>query len=210
MREKWVIAIRRDERPEFAVTGSTVVCSDHFVAGDFFPVPLTVGERGIRRLKPGVIPSVFAFKPAKLPRVSPDDRHQVHQERLQVAQLPVQTVPTVVEALREKVKDLESQMAQHSITVHELRMENSLLRSQLLRYENVRCDDDQLLFFTGLSTKMWDAVWKFLKPWAGGIRSSRASVDDDRRNSQGAGRPNYPWETKIILTIRKDAKGRKP
>lgn len=53
-REKWVIAIRREEGPFFVIRrGSTYVCSQHFTAADYI--------EGRSRLKVGVVPSRFKW-----------------------------------------------------------------------------------------------------------------------------------------------------
>ena len=69
---------------------------------------------------------------------------------------------------RQKIAELTS-------TVVTLRAENSLLRSQLLRFENVVKDSRQLLFFTGLELSMWSALWTFVKP-VGGIPNARVDT----------------------------------
>ena len=72
----------------------------------------------------------------------------------------------------QKVAELESVVAA-------LKKENTLLRSQLLRFENVAKDDKELLFYTGIDQEMWDCLWNFLKPSPGAILSNRASIDEE-------------------------------
>ena len=54
LKKKWIHAIRRDEGPNFKVTKSTVVCSNHFREND---VKKTLAGKHV--LKAGVVPSVF-------------------------------------------------------------------------------------------------------------------------------------------------------
>ena len=56
LKKKWIHAIRRDEGKHFEVTKSTLVCSRHFREND---VKKTLAGKHI--LKPGVVPSVFAW-----------------------------------------------------------------------------------------------------------------------------------------------------
>lgn len=66
LKKKWIHAIRRDEGPNFKVTKSTVVCSNHFREND---VKKTLAGKHV--LKAGVVPSVFSWI-----RTSPRKRKQ--------------------------------------------------------------------------------------------------------------------------------------
>ena len=92
---------------------------------------------------------------------------------------------------RQKIAELTS-------TVVTLRAENSLLRSQLLRFENVV---RQLLFFTGLELSMWSALWTFMKP-VGGILSGRVDTSEYRLNNYGGGRKDkLSLEDQLMMTM---------
>ena len=56
-------------------------------------------------------------------------------------------------------------------------------------YENVKSDNAQLLFLTGLSVNTWSALWTFLKPFPENIISgkSAATEAEGRTNAPGAG-----------------------
>ena len=68
-RKQWIQAIRRDLGKKFSTSNSTKVCSRHFKDEDF-KITLT----HVVSLKPGVVPSVFAWKrssPRKRPLPAP-------------------------------------------------------------------------------------------------------------------------------------------
>ncbi|XP_064461595.1 THAP domain-containing protein 11-like [Ornithodoros turicata] len=73
LRKKWIVAIKRDEGPFFAVSDATKVCFHHFLETDF----LANVANGHRHLQQFAVPSVFSFgetKPARKPprqRTSP-------------------------------------------------------------------------------------------------------------------------------------------
>ena len=66
LKKKWIHTIRRDEGPNFKVTKSTVVCSNHFTENDMKKALI-----GKHVLKAGVVPSVFSWI-----RTSPQKRKQ--------------------------------------------------------------------------------------------------------------------------------------
>lgn len=70
MKKRWIIAIKRDEGPQFSVSGATKVCSDHFVESDFWRSMAS----GRRLLRDTAVPSVFAFRKVKPPRKPPLQR----------------------------------------------------------------------------------------------------------------------------------------
>ena len=67
----WEVAIRRDIGPYFSISNQTKVCSVHFKK-DEISKTLT----GIHKLKPGSIPSVFAWTLEKKYRAPPKERPQ--------------------------------------------------------------------------------------------------------------------------------------
>lgn len=68
--QKWIIAIRRDEGPEFQVTQWTKLCSKHFHESDYIP---TVAS-GRKLLRDTAVPSVFSFSKKKTVRKPPKKR----------------------------------------------------------------------------------------------------------------------------------------
>ena len=78
LKKKWIIAVKRDEGPEFHVTKSTVVCSDHFVTSDYATGKCQGSTSGpsrsgktLRHLKKDAVPSVFSFHPLPKCRLRP-------------------------------------------------------------------------------------------------------------------------------------------
>ncbi|XP_069122756.1 uncharacterized protein [Argopecten irradians] len=69
LRKRWIIAIRRDEGPDFKIQKWTVLCSRHFTEKDF---RWTVSRRCLR---PQAVPSVFDWTQAGSTRKPPAVRH---------------------------------------------------------------------------------------------------------------------------------------
>ena len=70
--KQWEVAIKKDIGPLFNVSAQTKVCSLHFKLEDIIKT-LT----GMRKLKPGVVPSVFPWVTEKMCRADPKDRSQI-------------------------------------------------------------------------------------------------------------------------------------
>ena len=125
-------------------------------------------KRPFRRLKAFAVPSIFPFKTPTFVRPSPDDRRRKGAERLQeklvIASLPKFGPRTLEEAYQAEKDNHLQKVAELESVVAALKKENTLLRSQLLRFENVAKDDKELLFYTGIDRLMWDFLWNFLKP----------------------------------------------
>ncbi|XP_046891788.1 uncharacterized protein LOC124477807 [Hypomesus transpacificus] len=60
IRREWVIKIRRDIGPHFKIADNTRVCSDHFPEESF-----TKTLCGIRKLREGVVPTLFTWSSIK-------------------------------------------------------------------------------------------------------------------------------------------------
>ncbi|XP_062619905.1 uncharacterized protein LOC134281457 [Saccostrea cucullata] len=66
LRKKWIVKIRRDEGPDFQITDSTFVCSRHFDSTD-----IVKSLTGLRKLRPGCVPSIFPWTKKETPRKPP-------------------------------------------------------------------------------------------------------------------------------------------
>ena len=69
VKKKRIFAIKRDEGPEFRVTKSTIVCSDHFVDSDYATGKCQGSTSGpsrssktLKRLRKNAVLSVFTFR----------------------------------------------------------------------------------------------------------------------------------------------------
>ena len=68
-RKAWIVAIRREEGPNFRVTRDTRVCSAHFLPGDFRTsayTSLSPSEKSRKLLLTGAGPSIFAWRSGKV------------------------------------------------------------------------------------------------------------------------------------------------
>lgn len=70
MKQKWKVAIRREEGRHFKITDATKVCSRHFRDSD---IRKTLA--GKYTLKPGVVPSVFTWRTSPRKRKPPKERN---------------------------------------------------------------------------------------------------------------------------------------
>ncbi|XP_061170060.1 THAP domain-containing protein 2-like [Saccostrea echinata] len=75
MRKKWLVAIRRDEGPQFKIGNNTVVCSRHFNESNFRSTLVR------KCLKADAVPSVFPWTQNAPPRKPPRERHHLPQSR---------------------------------------------------------------------------------------------------------------------------------
>lgn len=217
-RSQWIHAVGRDVRKGFAVTGNTVVCSDHFEESCFWPSITcgvdgegTLAKRPYRRLRPKSVPTIFSFRPQAKHRPSPAERQAVAEERQRQASLPVYGPPTFADHLSDQLAASESRSKDLERQVEVLKQENRTLRSQLLRFENVRLDHSQLEYLTGLSKRVWDTVWKFLHVTPTSIVSRQAAARNERgrKISPGSGRrAKLSLEDQFLLTMMRLRLGR--
>ncbi|XP_075730655.1 uncharacterized protein LOC119164629 [Rhipicephalus microplus] len=138
--KKWIVAIKRDEGPEFQVGKSTKVCSKHFRSSDFIP---SVGN-GRSLFRDSAVPSVFAFskekkerKPTK-PRASPQVRSQnpvlgpgVLGDELMHSPDEVKAAPVGLEEPTRLNSSLEGENARLAKTIKQKNNEIARLRDKL-------------------------------------------------------------------------------
>ncbi|KAH8030505.1 hypothetical protein HPB51_007525 [Rhipicephalus microplus] len=138
--KKWIVAIKRDEGPEFQVGKSTKVCSKHFRSSDFIP---SVGS-GRSLFRDSAVPSVFAFskekkerKPTK-PRASPQVRSQnpvlgpgVLGDELMHSPDEVKAAPVGLEEPTRLNSSLEGENARLAKTIKQKNNEIARLRDEL-------------------------------------------------------------------------------
>ena len=92
-----------------------------------------------------------------------------------------------------------------------LTAENALLRSQVLRFENVKNDPTQLMFLTGLTLPIWNALWSFLKASPKNVLSAKSAATEveGRVRFPGAGRkPVLSMEDQLFMTLMRLRLGR--
>lgn len=74
LREKWIVAIRRDPGKHFDLKEKTKVCSRHF-----FPTDVKNSLNGIIKLKNDAVPSIFAWS-GSVTRKPPKDRQFTNKD----------------------------------------------------------------------------------------------------------------------------------
>ncbi|KAH8018836.1 hypothetical protein HPB51_012790 [Rhipicephalus microplus] len=138
--KKWIVAIKRDEGPEFQIGKSMKVCSKHFRSSDF--IPSVASGRSL--LRDSAVPSVFAFskekkerKPPK-PRASPQVRSQnpvlgpgVLGDELMHSPDEVKAAPVGLEEPTRLNSSLEGENARLAETIKQKNNEIAPLRDEL-------------------------------------------------------------------------------
>lgn len=217
LRKQWIVAIKRDEGCHFQVTSSTVVCSAHFQANDFYVPPS--GQEDVvavrRRLKACAVPSRFAFGQEVPVRPSPTERRAAASRRLETyhekASLPTFGPQTKLEATQEELRYAKKRIEELEAANTSLREENARLRSQVFRYDNIKDDGAQLAYLTGLTQDMWRALWQYLKPSRADVLSAQSAESESkgRVNAPGAGRkPVLSMEDELLVTLMRLRLGR--
>ncbi|KAH8029489.1 hypothetical protein HPB51_000727 [Rhipicephalus microplus] len=147
--KKWIVAIKRDEGPEFQVGKSTKVGSKHFRSSDF--IPSVVSGRSL--LRDSAVPSVFAFskekkerKPPK-PRASPQVRSQnpvlgpgVLGDELMHSPDEVKAAPVGLEKPTRLNSSLEGENAHLAETIKQKNHEIARLRDELCQIKEQLVD----------------------------------------------------------------------
>lgn len=208
-KRKWIQAIRREEGEHFLVTDDTVVCSAHFERGCYFPpkiqkeAPGTTGngkpKKKCPRLHPGSVPTLFSFRPAPVKRPAPEDRKSVqagraaeYEDAMKAKRECPRPGQSLLEfSLNKELKDAVEKISALEKEVSSLKAEVQLVRSQLIRYINIKEDPVQMKFMTGLTPALWDVLWSYLKPSTANVISARTAEREHtsgRLIAQGSGR----------------------
>ena len=165
-----IVAIKRDEGPHFQVTSSSVVCGEHFFPSDYYVPPGQSGreEDARLRLRPGVVPSQFTFRPKVQARPSPIDRRQAAALRVPACKATANQErfgpKTKLQTVEEELLEAKKRIGELETANTKLQAEVDDLRTQVFRFEIIKGEGAQLQFFTGLSKDMWSALWDFLNP----------------------------------------------
>lgn len=180
LKKKWIHAIRREEGPNFKVRKTTVVCGRHFRESD---IKRTLAGKNM--LKPGVVPSLFAWvrtsprkrNPPKVRLFSIDKRTERQTEKEPAQDMTIEEreeqafideiEPTSVdfgtqtdytpyeEHLRETIQTLNQKIEDLTLKVSHLERKNNELKSKLFSLENIQNMKDSSAFYTGFSN--WDS-----------------------------------------------------
>ena len=184
-----------------------MVCSEHFSPDDF-TLPLGYGGGKVsvrRRLRPGVVPSVFSFSSSKSShRPTPAMRRSDAEARLALVALPKFGPMTALQSCEEDLKAARNTLNERDETIARLKAENALLQRQIFRFSNVKEDSAQLLFLTGISIDIWDLLWKFLKATRETVLSVKCAAKEAEGslNCPRAGhKPSLTLEDELLLTL---------
>ena len=197
LKKKWIHAIRRDEGPNFKVTKSTVVCSNHFRENN---VKKTLAGKHV--LKAGVVPSVFSWirtsprkRKQRKVRLCVSESHHVGElsdshntdeegtvnvdfEAQQTQDLSTQTdfsareadVLDAVTECNKKMEILKSKIEDLKQQQHDTQRKYDSLRSKLFSLDSLKAKNSgTAAFYTGFQD--WDsftAIYNYLDPGAQG------------------------------------------
>ncbi|XP_075741756.1 uncharacterized protein LOC142792512 [Rhipicephalus microplus] len=221
--KKWIVAIKRDEGPEFQVGKSTKVCSKHFRSSDF--IPSVASGRSL--LRDSAVPSVFAFskekkerKPPK-PCASPQVRSQnsvlgpgVLGDELMHSPDEVKAAPknNEIARLRDELCQIKEQLVAAKGIIGQLGFEKASLSCQLaaerertapFTVERFKDCNEDMLFHTGLpSYNHFKNLLVYLNPGDDGcnvLRSERTESSEPR-SSRGRKR-KLSTENELFLVL---------
>ncbi|XP_042560535.1 THAP domain-containing protein 2-like isoform X2 [Clupea harengus] len=185
IRREWVVKIRRDVGQHFKIANNTRVCSDHFPDESF-----TKTLCGIRKLKEGVVPSLFTWssiKPGRRTIVrtashvatatcgedargdeSCHSMGQDLQEDIACTSSEVETsLPHSDHDYTQRPLSLEEQLQEACKSIARQEEEISTLRGNQFLLKRFQCDDKQIQFYTGFRDyNTLKAVFTDLQPTA--------------------------------------------
>ena len=160
------------------------------------------------RLRPGVVPSQFTFRPKVQARPSPIDRRQAAALRVAACKATANQESfgpkTKLQTVEEELLEAKKRIGELEAANTKLQAEVDDLRTQVFRFESIKDEGAQLQFFTDLSKDMWSALWDFLKPTRENLlsASSAAAEASGRVNAPGAGRPpTLSMEDELLMTL---------
>ncbi|XP_078804244.1 uncharacterized protein LOC144992347 [Oryzias latipes] len=165
LKTKWIQAIRRDEGHSFTVkTGSTFVCSRHFAPEDY------IGGCVVRRLKSGVVPSLFPWNnfTAPLRRESVYDRTSKRQS-MQLCCADSDIEAKAVKMDHDYVSHPPAGALDEALDyIHDLeaKLQNTGLPPPTL-FSRYCASDDQIRFYTKFpSESVFTIFWESIAPSA--------------------------------------------
>ena len=170
VKKKWIVAIKRDEGPEFRVTKLTVVCSDHFVDSDYATGKRQGGTSGpsrssktLRRLRKNAVLSVFTFRPVPKCRRKPT----VHVDEV-TSNSPLYGPPTYQTWLEEELHITKDLLDKELSKVLELKTQvlsyvNLVEQERLLKVSGKKGMSD-LEFYSGFNNEEFIQCFNFLQP----------------------------------------------
>lgn len=107
--------------------------------------------------------------------------------------------------LREELKQATDRIECLEAENNRLKERVAHLQGQLFRFDNIKNDDAQLAFLTGLNRETWDALWEVLQVSEHDIQSQAAAAREKevgRKISTGSGRkPALSLEDQLLVAL---------
>ena len=180
-RAKWINVLKKYRRkgandsfdPQ---NKKTFVCEFHFKDGD---IRKTFGSSGRKVVRPGCVPSVFAFKstdPKRKKRKSPtkrtsqiiesssesivesdsdDEQPEINQEEPPISELDL---------LKQETMELKLQLQKREETILKLDNQNKFLQSKMYTYENISKNEEIFRKTAGLELQSFQSLIKYVSP----------------------------------------------
>ena len=163
----WIIKIKRDPGDKFVINQYTKVCSEHFIASDYFPTSDKPNSR--RRLKPDAVPSIFSWPSKSFQRHSITSMKALSSLEVRecAANEPDDTLSDIVKDCdvdtgifedhdsrdldQEDVGALKDEIKQLKLQVKQLAESKRIAEQSLFRLDNIKETDDLVRFYTGFS-----------------------------------------------------------
>ena len=225
LRKKWLIAIRRDEGPFFKVTSQTVVCSGHFLDGDYsgaipprteeeIEIAKVSGCRHSYRLKRDAVPHYSDLEKQKLlsSRPPPRPRSDVPPPKKKVPKLTaeqeeIRDLKLALEETKQELERLRGDYAGH-VEIHQKhKFSYASLREQCKTMDTQgdtagRSAPASLFeFYTGLSPVQFDCLWEYLEPSEENIISAQQSVDASTRAKGGGPKSTLSLRDQLLMVL---------
>ncbi|XP_041966785.1 uncharacterized protein LOC125303093 [Alosa alosa] len=167
LRRQWIINIRRDPGRNFKINTYTKVCSEHFL-----PDCLVKSRTGITKLKPGAVPTVFAWssvrpegrsvvRTASNVSTDLDDRHGVNVLSEEIPPPhPDHEYAALPPSLQDQLEEARKTIGDQELLILDLKQKQFLI-------SNFQGDDKQISFYTGFPDyETFKAVFMALQPTA--------------------------------------------
>ena len=149
LREKWIVAIKRDEGEHFAITSDTVVCSNHFLDKDYAGIipPRTeeqrravAGKRHVYRLTPDAVPFFSSKEKEKAlsARSPPRDRGSAPVAKRPRKEKPLSKEEEEIRTLKGEVERLKLELEKVNSQCDELKTIVETYKSEKFTYASIR------------------------------------------------------------------------
>ncbi|KAL0962599.1 hypothetical protein UPYG_G00342320 [Umbra pygmaea] len=213
LRREWIHKIRRDPGRHFKITVDTKVCSDHFTEECFLKTLV-----GIRKLKRGVVPTLFAWTNVRTERraivrgttsyaATAVGKEDVLQEDVNFSELSEETAPPHPDHdYAELPLPLEEQLEQAQKTISDQAAVIAQLQDKQFLLSRFQGDDKSIMFYTGFPDyNTLRAVFPAVRPTAenvvGWSQAQRLRQADEEILRQGFSIPKMALIDQFFLFL---------